>query len=97
KTPGHRLEVQGRHRDGYDVPIELSVSALEGRDAPAFGIFIRDITDRKRAEVVRQQAFDEISRLKRTLEGERDYLREELGAHRVHEVVGQSPPFLRVM
>jgi PAS domain S-box-containing protein len=98
RIPGKRLELTGRHRDGAEVPIELSISLLEHGESNAFGVFIRDITDRKRAEVVRQQAFDEISRLKRQIEGERDYLREEIREGRqVGDLVGESPALERVV
>jgi PAS domain S-box-containing protein len=98
KIPGKRLELTGRHRDGSEVPIELSISTLESDESMAFGVFIRDITERKRAEVVRQQAFDEISRLKRQIEGERDYLREEIREGRqVGDLVGESPALERVV
>jgi PAS domain S-box-containing protein len=98
KTPGKRLELTGRHRDGGEVPVELSISALERGEAPAYGVFIRDIAGRKRAEVVRQQAFDEITRLKRQVEGERDYLREEVREGRqASDLVGKSPAIDRVL
>jgi PAS domain S-box-containing protein len=98
KIPGKRLELTGRHRDGTELPIELSISLLEQGDSTAYGVFIRDITDRKRAEVVRQQAFDEISRLKRQIEGERDYLREEIREGRqAGDLVGESPALERVI
>lgn len=91
KTPGKRLELLGRHRDGQEVPIELSMSVLEGRRSPVYAVFIRDITDRKRSEQVKQQAFDEIARLKTQIEGERDYLREEIRKeYHLGEFVGRS-------
>ena len=93
-----RLEVQGRHRDGYDLPIELSISQLDGADAKVYAMFIRDITDRKRAEQVRQQAFDEVSRLKLQIEGERDYLREEIRSERqLGDFVGKSSGLGKVL
>jgi PAS domain S-box-containing protein len=98
RTAGTRVELSGMHREGYEVPIELSISRLEAGESPAFGVFIRDITDRKRAEQIRQQAFDEISRLKRQIEGERDYLREEIRTERQFgEMIGDSPALRRVI
>jgi PAS domain S-box-containing protein len=97
-TASARIEISGLHRDGYEVPIELSISRLSAGESPAFGIFIRDITDRCRAEQVRQQAFDEISRLKRQIEGERDYLREEIRTERQFgDMIGDSPALRRVL
>jgi diguanylate cyclase (GGDEF)-like protein/PAS domain S-box-containing protein len=44
------LELAALHRDGHEFPIELSISATtSGRDH-IFSAFIRDITDRQRAE-----------------------------------------------
>jgi PAS domain S-box-containing protein len=91
KTPGRRIELLGRHRDGQEVPLELSMSMLDGSRSPVYAVFIRDITDRKRSEQVRQQAFDEIARLKTQIEGERDYLREEIRKeHQLGEFIGRS-------
>jgi PAS domain S-box-containing protein len=92
-APGGRLELLGKTRDGRSIPIELSISLLESTEAAGYAIFIRDITDRKRAEQVRQQAFEEIARLKVQIERERDYLREEIRTeHQLGEFVGQSEP-----
>jgi len=45
-----RLEFEARHRDGHEFPVELSVAAtLSGKDY-VFSGFVRDITDRRRAE-----------------------------------------------
>jgi PAS domain S-box-containing protein len=92
-APGGRLELLGKTRDGRLVPIEVSISSLEATEAAGYAVFIRDITDRKRAEQVRQQAFEEIARLKVQIEGERDYLREEIRIeHQLGEFVGWSEP-----
>ena len=48
---GPRTELLARHRDGSEVPVELSVTALEEEDgAWSFHGFVRDITDRKLLE-----------------------------------------------
>jgi len=98
RIPGKRLELLGKHRDGHEVPIELSISVLDGKLIPVYALFIRDITDRRRAEQVRQQAFDEIARLKLQIEGERDYLREEIREeHHLGEFVGRSDALKNVL
>lgn len=98
KTPGKRLELLGRHRDGQEVPVELSMSMLDGIRNPAYAVFVRDITDRKRSEQVRQQAFDEIARLKTQIEGERDYLREEIRKeHQLGEFIGRSDALKNIL
>jgi PAS domain S-box-containing protein len=50
KVLDSRLELTGLRRDGSEVPVELSITLVsrEGRDV--FVGFIRDISDRKRAE-----------------------------------------------
>ena len=45
-----RIEIVARHRDGRELPVELAVSPAKIGDAYIFSAFIRDITDRRRAE-----------------------------------------------
>ncbi len=45
-----RIEIVAQHRDGRELPVELSVSPAKVGDAYIFSAFIRDITDRRRAE-----------------------------------------------
>jgi PAS domain S-box-containing protein len=45
-----RIEVTALKRDGQEFPVELTISPLRTGDTIAFGSFIRDITERKRAE-----------------------------------------------
>jgi transcriptional regulator with GAF, ATPase, and Fis domain len=53
---------------------------------------------RKRAEEERQAAYDELERLKRAAEQERDYLREELRDNtQPHRIVCQSPALARTL
>ncbi len=48
---GRRLELTALHRDGRQFPVELTISALRSGDgSPLFSAFIRDITERRRAE-----------------------------------------------
>ncbi len=47
---GQTLEMMARHRDGYDFPVELSLSAIPlGGHWQAVGV-VRDITERRRIE-----------------------------------------------
>lgn len=54
KVLDKRLELSGLHRDGSEVPVELSITLVsrEGRDV--FVGFLRDISERKRAEAQRE-------------------------------------------
>ncbi|RPH76829.1 MAG: response regulator, partial [Nitrospiraceae bacterium] len=45
-----RIEIIARHRDGREFPVELAVSPAKIGDTYIFSAFIRDITDRRRAE-----------------------------------------------
>lgn len=47
---GQRLELPARHRDGYLVDVELSISAVEVAGRKLVSGFIRDITERLRTE-----------------------------------------------
>ena len=45
-----RLEITALRRDGAEFPVELTISPVRSGDSFIFDAFIRDITDRKRAE-----------------------------------------------
>ena len=45
-----RIEIVAKHRNGWELPVELAVSPAKIGDAYIFSAFIRDITDRRRAE-----------------------------------------------
>jgi two-component system, cell cycle sensor histidine kinase and response regulator CckA len=47
---GQRLELEGMRAGGDRFPIELSVSRIESPDGITFTAWIRDLTDRRRAE-----------------------------------------------
>jgi len=48
------LELTGRHRDGYDIPLELSFGEFETGGLRYFTAIARDITERKHAEALRE-------------------------------------------
>ena len=45
-----RVEILAQHRDGHEFPVELALSPAKYGDGHIFSAFIRDITDRRRAE-----------------------------------------------
>lgn len=45
-----RIEITARHHDGREFPVELSVSPARIGEAYIFSAFVRDITDRRKAE-----------------------------------------------
>jgi diguanylate cyclase (GGDEF)-like protein/PAS domain S-box-containing protein len=51
-----RLEVEGLCRDGTEVPVELSISALREGDEWRFHAFVRDISERQATEAALREA-----------------------------------------
>jgi PAS domain S-box-containing protein len=66
---GRRVERTALRSDGSVFPIELTIARNPGSSPPVFTGFLRDITDRKRAE---QQLRDTLSLLSATLDATAD-------------------------
>ena len=45
-----RQEMQALHKDGHEIPVELSVAAIRQGEAYAANAFLRDITERRQAQ-----------------------------------------------
>src|SRR5579859_234343 len=45
-----RIEITALHRDGREFPVELTITTIRGGGTHSFVAFVRDITERKRAE-----------------------------------------------
>ncbi len=45
-----RIEINAIHRDGREFPVELAITPIRQGDNFMFSAFVRDITERKRAE-----------------------------------------------
>ncbi|MDV6030903.1 MAG: PAS domain S-box protein [Phycisphaera sp. RhM] len=56
RTGRARFERKHRHRDGHLIDLEISVSRMPVSENLRIGAFVRDVTDRKRAERERDQA-----------------------------------------
>jgi len=76
-----RFETRHRRKDGKILDVDISVNYLD-IDGGRFFIFVRDITDRKRAE-------REIQRVRARLVTEREQERRRL-AGELHDSIGQS-------
>jgi diguanylate cyclase (GGDEF)-like protein/PAS domain S-box-containing protein len=59
------IEIHALHRDGYEFPVEISVSVIDSADLQEFNAYIRDISERKHAETViwNQANFDSLTSL----------------------------------
>jgi PAS domain S-box-containing protein len=55
-----RMELTALHRDGHEFPVELAVWPTRVGDNYYFHAFIRDTTERKRAEAELRRAYDEL-------------------------------------
>ena len=53
---GRRFEITAVRKDGTEFPIELAIIRLPAGGPPAFTGYIRDITDRKRADEARRMS-----------------------------------------
>jgi PAS domain S-box-containing protein len=53
---GRRLELSALRRDGSEFPIELTITALRAQGATRFSAFVRDTTERSRAEGARRES-----------------------------------------
>ena len=62
---GRRLQLIGRHADGHEFPVELTVYRVALPGPPTFGAFIRDLTESQRVEeqLLQAQKMDSIGRL----------------------------------
>ncbi len=47
---GKRIEIEGLHKDGHEIIVELAIRHTRGEKGPLFLGYVRDITERKAAE-----------------------------------------------
>ena len=73
---GQRLELTGMRADAEEFPVELAISRIGGHDPPMFTAYLRDITERKRAEEERERLLE----LERIARVDADQARDQLAA-----------------
>jgi PAS domain S-box-containing protein len=56
------IDVVGRHKDGTNFPIAVTLSPLETEEGTLLAVAIRDITTRKKAEAILQQTVADLNR-----------------------------------
>jgi PAS domain S-box-containing protein len=62
-----RVELAALHRDGHEFPIELAITPLRAGDVVSFSAFVRDITERKRADLVLREGEERFRTLAESL------------------------------
>jgi PAS domain S-box-containing protein len=68
KLLGRVVEIEALRRDGSEFPVELSISPTRVGESAVFNAFLRDITERKRAEETLQVARAEAERAREEAE-----------------------------
>jgi len=60
RLAGQKLELEALHRDGTEIPVEVTLTSWERDAAMHFGAVLRDITHRRRAERERAATMAEL-------------------------------------
>ena len=81
---GKRLEMPAMRSDGAEFPIELAISRIQLDGPPMFTAYVRDLTEHKRAEVIRQRSLELEDQYHRVQEANR--LKSEFLANMSHEL-----------
>ena len=94
------IQFRIRHRDGSTRWIEHTCQPVIGdqRELLGFRASNRDITHRKEVEIALQNAYSEITEMKKQLEADQTYLLEEIKLmHDYEHIIGESEMFKYVM
>jgi len=97
-----RVEVDGLHRDGHEFPIELAISSIKTAHGVEFNAFVRDISQRRRAEAelrIAAIAFETDDGIVvtdgqgKTLNANQSF--SKITGYRSDEIIGHSPFILK--
>ncbi len=89
---GKRIETIGMRADGSEFPVEIAITQIEGGEAPLFTGFLRDITNRKKAEEAEREQRALAEALRDTAEALNNTLDLEELLGRILENVGRVVP-----
>jgi PAS domain S-box-containing protein len=57
-----RIEISALHKDGHEFPIELAICPVKWGNSRGFSAFVRDVTERQRAQEALAQKMEELAR-----------------------------------
>jgi len=86
-------DIKQLRKDGERIFVQLTASAIKDDKGKIIGTVgvLRDITERKQAQINIEKSFTDIKRLKKLLEEESSYLREEINLeHNYKNIIGNT-------
>ncbi len=90
--------INHKKKDDTIFPTEISAGTFMWKNRRMFVLIIRDITERKNRENALKNALDELQEIKKRLEAENVYLKEEFHLNpSFSDIIGQSKSFKRVL
>jgi len=92
---GKRMETTAIRADGKEFPVELTINKVNLEGPPLFTGFVRDITDRKRAEKQLRDSREQLRALAAYLQSVREEERTHI-ARDVHDELGQTLTALKM-
>src|SRR5205823_4802735 len=85
---GNRVEIMAMRADGKEFPVELAITKVSLDGPPMFTGFVRDITERRRAEKQLRDSREQLRALAAYLQSVREEERTRI-AREVHDELGQ--------
>src|SRR5207253_10603295 len=86
---GKRVEIMAMRADGKEFPVELAITKVSLDGPPMFTGFVRDITERRRAEKQLRDSREQLRALAAYLQSVREEERTRI-AREVHDELGQG-------